>query len=134
VTALDPRTPHQPEKLSNCQRTIVFYTFYFFGQSKKLKSNCFGFNRVQLVHRGMQRGLCNPKSAIHGKAAREADFGEFRQFSRVYRASNIEIPIVKIVRESVLGGGFEAWVSCLASDLAAPFLAGAWQQVGFSSV
>jgi hypothetical protein len=27
VIALDPRTPHQPEKLSNCQRTIVFYTF-----------------------------------------------------------------------------------------------------------
>jgi hypothetical protein len=35
VTSLDPRTPHQPEKLRNCQRTILFYSFYFFGQSKK---------------------------------------------------------------------------------------------------
>jgi len=89
VTALDPRTPHQPEKLSNCQRTIVLYTLYFLGQSKKLKSNCFGFNRVQLVHRGVQREWCNHGFAILVKAAPDGDFMEFTQLSCSFRARNI---------------------------------------------
>jgi hypothetical protein len=111
VTALDPRTPHQPEKLSNCQRTIVFYTFYFSGQSKKWKSNCFGFNRVQLVHRGMQRELCNQEFAIRPEAARNADFGEFTQFSGVFVLGNIDSPIVKILRESAMGKRCGVWNS-----------------------
>jgi len=43
----------------NCQSTIVFYTLYFFGQWKKHKPMCFGFNRVQPVHRGVQRKWCS---------------------------------------------------------------------------
>jgi hypothetical protein len=43
----------------NCQRTIVFYTFYFSGQSKKKIFMFFAFNRVQLVHRVVQREWCS---------------------------------------------------------------------------
>jgi hypothetical protein len=34
LTSLEPRTPRQPEKLESRQRTIQFYTFYFFRQRK----------------------------------------------------------------------------------------------------
>jgi hypothetical protein len=34
VTALEPRTPHQPEKPGSCQRTIQFYAFNFLSQRK----------------------------------------------------------------------------------------------------
>src|SRR5438477_3704960 len=43
VTSLEPRTPHQPEKLRSCQRTILLYSFYFFSQRKicVCKYTCF---------------------------------------------------------------------------------------------
>jgi hypothetical protein len=68
---------------------------------------CFEINRVQLVHRGMQRELCSGEIGNRWQAAPNAEFREFTRFSRVLRASNIEIPIVKILRESALGAGME---------------------------
>jgi hypothetical protein len=51
VTSLEPRTPHQPEKLRTCQRTILFYSFSFFRQSKLSNSISLSINRLQPVHR-----------------------------------------------------------------------------------
>ena len=51
------------KNLRNCQRTIVLYTFYFLGQSKKQKSKWFEFNRVQRIHRGVQREWCTREFA-----------------------------------------------------------------------
>jgi len=93
VTALDPRTPHQPEKLSNCQRTIVLYTLYFLGQQEKQISMCFEINQVQLVHRGVQRGWCSGDSSIRSQPAPDAEFREFMRFSRILRSSNIEFSL-----------------------------------------
>jgi len=37
VTLLDPRTPHQPENLRNCQRTIMVLRLLFFRSMEKTK-------------------------------------------------------------------------------------------------
>ena len=91
----------------------MLYTLYFLGQLKKQICMCFEINRVQLVHRGVQRELCSQSFAMRTQAARNADFSEFTELSRAFLLSNIEIPIVKILRESALGKGSE--LSCTFS-------------------
>jgi hypothetical protein len=107
VIALDPRTPHQPEKLSNCQRTIVFYTFYIFGQQKKQICMGFKFNRVQPVHRGVQRELCKREFGFFWATSTGQGFPRFTcvscDVSGVFAQGKIEIAAVKIPRDSVLG-------------------------------
>ncbi len=46
-------------------------------------------------------------------------------------AGNIEIPIVKILRESVLGAGFAAWVSNVTQRKTATRLVHLWLSFSF---
>jgi hypothetical protein len=48
---LSPGRRTNRKNLRNCQRTILFYAFYFVSQSKAADFISFIFNRVQVVHR-----------------------------------------------------------------------------------
>jgi hypothetical protein len=58
VTSLEPRTPHQSEKLKKLSKNdCVFTPSIFRVNGKSLAVTTFIFNRVQPVHRGMT-GYC----------------------------------------------------------------------------
>jgi hypothetical protein len=60
VTSLDPRTPHQPEKLQELSKNDYGFTPSDFCVNRKKKFTCtFAFNQVQPLHRRVQRKLCN---------------------------------------------------------------------------
>ena len=54
VTGLEPRTPHQPEKLKKLSKNeVVYREFGFLSQRKIAICKRRVFNGVQLVHRGV---------------------------------------------------------------------------------
>ena len=54
VTGLEPRTPHQPEKLKKLSKNeVVYREFGFLSQRKCVICKRSVFKRVQRVHRGM---------------------------------------------------------------------------------
>jgi hypothetical protein len=54
VTVLEPRTPHQPEKLKKLSKNDCLFTPSVFYVNEKLRSvTAFIFNRVQPIHRPM---------------------------------------------------------------------------------
>jgi hypothetical protein len=75
VTSLEPRTPHQPEKLKKLSKNDLVVRPSIFSVNEKygFVSTCL-FNRVHAVHKPMTGNSAIPNvSAV--KAAPEAGFG-----------------------------------------------------------
>ena len=76
VTSLEPRTPHQPEKLRSCQRTILLYSFYSSGQWKIRVCKYICFQSSARRSQGCDRIWCSGGGGVFCGVVWDAVFAE----------------------------------------------------------
>jgi len=71
VTVLEPRTPHQPEKLKKLSKNDCLFTLSIFSVNGKVRAvTACVFNRVQAVHRPVTEFGANRSSISRKSRAR----------------------------------------------------------------
>jgi hypothetical protein len=104
VITLEPRTPHQPDKLQKLSKNECLFTPSISGVNRKRHHLClFAFNRVHAIHKGVTAFSAGRRKANRCAPDKPPKYSEILDSSKLAPAPSITNASVHIAKQRSSG-------------------------------